>query len=300
MAYHLHEFIAGKKGFYSFRQIFFQDRINFMDKGIYVALSGSVVQERRLNQISNNLANINSTGYKGDVSVFESYLKQKDGVNVPSQISSDVNTQAYVVSPNSYIDFSQGPLIETTNDLDMALNGEGFFTVETPDGIRYTRNGNFKVGEDGILITQDGYPVLGGSEGGVGEPIFIDLLSVSNGRGEFSVSPDGTISVISQFLGDVPLGIQKGDKLKIVDFPKPYALKKVGNGLYAPIDENIEELRAENIEVKQGFIERSNVNTIKEMTSMIEVVRGYESYQKVIQSYSDSTSKLVDEVGRAT
>lgn len=268
-----------------------------MDKGIYVALSGSVVQERRLNQISNNLANINSSGYKGDIAVFESYLKQSDGVNVPSQISSDVNTQAYVISPNNHVDFSQGPLIETTNDLDMALNGDGFFAVETPEGIRYTRGGNFKAGENGMLTTQDGYPVLGG-EGEAGEPIFINMLSISGAGGEFSVSPDGTISVINQFLGDVPLGMQKGAKLKIVDFPKPYELKKVGNGLYAPLNENIEELRAKNVEVKQGFLEKSNINTMKEMASMIEVIRGYESYQKVIQSYSDSTSKLVDEVGR--
>lgn len=270
-----------------------------MDKGIYVALSGSVVQERRLNIISNNLANINSTGYKGDISVFERYLKQPDSVNVPSQVSSDVNTQAYVVSPNHYTDFSQGPLIETNNNLDIALNGDGFFAVETPDGIRYTRNGNFKVGKDGMLTTQEGYPVLGGREGGAGEPILINLLSVSNGRGELSVSPDGTISTINQFLGDIPLGIQRGAKIKIVDFPKPYELKKAGNGLYAPINGNIEELKAENVEVKQGFLERSNINTMKEMASMIEVVRGYESYQKVIQSYNDSTSKLVDEVGRA-
>lgn len=270
-----------------------------MDKGIYVALSGSVVQERRLNQISNNLANINSTGYKGDITVFESYLKQQDGVNVPSQMSSDANAQAYVISPNHYVDFSQGPLIETTNELDMALNGEGFFAVETPEGIRYTRGGNFKVGEDGMLTTQDGYPVLAGKEGEYGEPIFINILSISGAGGEFSVSPDGTISVINQFLGDVPLGIQKGAKLKIIDFPKPYELKKVGNGLYAPLNESIEELEAENVEVKQGFLERANINTMKEMASMIEVIRGYESYQKVIQSYSDSTSKLVDEVGRA-
>ena len=270
-----------------------------MDKGIYVALSGSVAQERRLNQISNNLANINSSSYKGDMAVFESYLHRPDGVNILSPESSSVNPQSYVISPNYYIDFSQGPLIETASEMDMALNGDGFFTVETPEGIRYTRGGNFKIGADGMLITQDGYPVLGGEEGGWGEPIFINALSVSEGTGVVSVSPDGTISVINQFLGDVPLGIQKGGKLKIVDFPKPYALKKVGNGLYAPANEFVEELRAENVEVKQGFLEKANINVMKEMASMIEVIRGYESYQKVIQSYSDSTSKLVDEVGRA-
>lgn len=268
-----------------------------MDKGIYTALSGSIVQERRMDIISNNLANVNSAGYKGDIPVFESYLHQQKGANIPAPVIPGVASNEYVVNSNPYIDFSQGPLHETGNELDLALNGDGFFVVDTPDGIRYTRDGNFKIDKEGVLKTQDGYPVL--SRGGPkGEYIYINVLSPTQ-QGEVSVSADGTISVIDQFSEDVPIRITGGYKLKIVDFEKPYLLKKVGNGLYAPISENIAELEAQNTEVKQGFIERSNINIIKEMTSMIEVVRGYESYQKVIQSFDDSTSKLIDEVGRA-
>ncbi|MBI3815810.1 MAG: flagellar basal-body rod protein FlgF [Nitrospinae bacterium] len=268
-----------------------------MDKGIYTALSGSIVQERRMDIISNNLANVNSAGYKGDIPVFESYLNQQKGVNIPATVIPGVTPNEYVVNSNHYIDFSQGPLHGTANELDLALNGDGFFAVDTPDGIRYTRNGNFKIDAEGLLTTQDGYPVLGG-EGGGGEHIYINVLSLTQ-QGEVSVSADGTISVIDRFSGDVPVRMTGGYKLKIVDFEKPYALRKAGNGLYAPMNKGIAELEAKNTEVKQGFIERSNINTIKEMTSMIEVVRGYESYQKAIQSFSDSTSKLVDEVGKA-
>jgi len=268
-----------------------------LDNGIYTALSGSIVQERRMDIISNNLANVNSAGYKGDIPAFESYLNRQKGVNIPAPLIPGVPSNEYVVNSNPYIDFSQGPLHETGNELDLALNGDGFFVVDTPDGIRYTRNGNFKIDTEGILKTQDGYPVLSGA-GGADEYIYINVLSLTQ-QGEVSVSADGTISVIDQFSGDVPVRMTGGYKLKIVDFEKPYSLKKVGNGLYTPINEDIPELETKNTEVRQGFIERSNVNTIKEMTSMIEVVRGYESYQKVIQSFNDSTSKLVDEVGRA-
>lgn len=269
-----------------------------MDKGIYTALSGSIVQERRMDIISNNLANVNSAGYKGDIPVFESYLQQQKGVNIPATVIPGTAPNEYVVNSKHYIDFSQGPLHGTGNELDLALNGDGFFAVDTPDGIRYTRNGNFKIDTEGVLKTQNGYPVLSGG-GAEGEYIYINVLSLTQ-QGEVSVSADGTISVIDQFSGSIPIQITGGYKLKIVDFEKPYALRKVGNGLYAPVNKNIPELEAKNTEVKQGFIERSNINTIKEMTSMIEVVRGYESYQKVIQSFSDSTSKLVDEVGRTT
>jgi flagellar basal-body rod protein FlgG len=265
-----------------------------LDKGIYTALSGSIVQERRMDIISNNLANVNSAGYKGDIPVFESYLQQQKGVNIPAPITPN----EYVVNSNPYIDFSQGPLHETANELDLALNGDGFFAVDTPDGVRYTRNGNFKINAEGLLTTQDGYPVLGKGKDLGDKHIYINVLSLSQ-QGEVSVSADGTISVIDRFSGDVPVLMREGYELKIVDFEKPYALRKAGNGMYAPISEGIAELKAKNTEVKQGFIERSNINTIKEMTSMIEVVRGYESYQKVIQSFSESTSKLVDEVGRA-
>jgi flagellar basal-body rod protein FlgG len=269
-----------------------------MNKGIYTALSGSIIQERRLDIISNNLANLNSIAYKGDLAVFESYLPHQKDVNIQSNIPKAANTQVYVIQSNPYIDFSQGPLIETTHELDLALDGDGFFVVETPDGIRYTRSGNFKIGAESILITQEGYPVLGGMDNEIGERIFINLVSVAQ-RGEISISPDGMISVIDQFSGDLPLRLQKAYKLKIVDFQKPYKLKKEGDGLYAPLDKGIKEFEVKNAIVKQGFLEQSNINTIKEMTSMIEVIRGYESYQKVIQSFSDSASKMMDEVGRA-
>jgi flagellar basal-body rod protein FlgG len=175
----------------------------------------------------------------------------------------------------THTDYSRGPIQRTGNPLDAAIDGEGFFSVQTEQGIRYTRNGAFTINPDGNLSTHDGDPILG--EGG---EIAIDGADVRfDGSGNVIV--DGTVT----------------DKLRIVKITEPTALKKIGKTLFQ-LDENKgTEEPLEYGGVQQGFLEGSNVNAVKVMTELIEVQRGYESYQKMIQTMGEMASRVISGVG---
>ena len=255
-----------------------------MSEAIYIATSGAIAQEMRLEMISNNLSNIGTTGFKEDQSLFKALLagSEKDFQDQDRNSENEmINTKYF---PSNYhvkliasrTNYSQGLIRKTGNILDFALNGDGFFEVRTPLGIRYSRNGNFKLSKDGMLVTQDGNSVMGRN----GE-IKID------GR-DITVDLEGNISVDGKQVGS----------LKIVDFEKPYKLDKVGENYFVINDENNMEKTNENTEIKQGYLELSNVDAVKSLTEMIEVLRAYESYQKAIQSIDEMTSKAINEVGR--
>ena len=260
------------------------------DEAIFVAASGALVQEMRLEILSNNLANIDTIGYKADRAVFSNYLLKNRDIPLPSDSESlnDNDIQPMVPSTQSNIqvkfegiktDFSPGQIRSTGNPFDLALEGDGFFCIETPQGIQqYTRKGNFKLSDDRNLVTQDGSTVMG-----------------KNGR---SIELDGRdISIDEQ--GNVMIDGLRRDSIRIVDFPKPYSLLKVGDASFIPANPAVTGEIAENVKIKQGFIEMSNVNPIKAMTEMIEVHRAFESYQKVIRSMDEVLSRSIDEVGRA-
>jgi flagellar basal-body rod protein FlgG len=173
-------------------------------------------------------------------------------------------------------DFSAGPTQKTGNPLDFAISGEGFFSVQTPEGVRYTRDGRFSINEDGELVTLSGYPVLG--EGG---PIQVDGPSLA-------MDETGTITIDGN-----PV-----DRFKIVTFQNPMALKKIGDRLFAPMEAVGGAKPAEAVQLHQGVVEQSNVTTIRMMTEMIEVLRSYESYQKAIRSIDEATAKSINDVGR--
>ena len=173
----------------------------------------------------------------------------------------------------------------TGNDFDLALVGKGFFCVQTPDGIQYTRKGDFTLNADGVLVTRNGWPVLGES----GE-ISVDGEANPNLHKKFSVDEEGNLSVDGNQV----------DSLRLVDFPQPYNLTKVGDSLFKTKDSASGEIQAEDVRVSQGFIELSNVDAVKMMTKMIEVLRGYESYQKIIRSVDDVNSKAINEIGKTT
>ena len=223
------------------------------------------MQEKRLEVVTNNLANVNSVGYKRDRVLFKAFLAESG---------------AYVVPVGVKTDFSHGTMRNTGNELDVALEGDGFLVVKTSNGIRYTREGNLKLNKDNILVTQAGYPVLG--EAG---PIMV-----------FSGS-DITISLRGEVLEGTGLNITPLDTLKIVDFARPDLLEKEGEGLFrAPGEEEANE--AGEIFVKQGFIEMANVNPLWEMVKLIDIQRSYESYQKVIQSIDSINGKAVNEIAK--
>lgn len=258
-----------------------------MSGAIYTATSGALAYQMRLEVLSNNLSNINTVGFKQDRTVFRAYLPGSQNPitetlqtpptsEAPGTLAPYQTSNSLVAFEGTRTDFSPGQLRHTGNALDLAIDGNGFFCIQTQEGVQYTRKGNFTINQEGVLITQNGFPVLG--EGG---EIKID------GQ-DYIVDEEGNISVD---------GIQI-DTFKIVNFTDPQNVKKVGNTLFASAGSSFTEEKAEQFKVSQGFIELSNVDAIKVMTEMIEVLRGFESYKKVIQSIDEVTSKAIDKVGR--
>jgi flagellar basal-body rod protein FlgG len=174
--------------------------------------------------------------------------------------------------------YDNGPLTRTGNSLDVAIVGKGFFEIQTPDGSRFTRKGNFTVNADGVLATAEGWPVLG--EGG---EIAIDEGVVEIGdQGEVFVDGDSVAMI------------------RVVDFPEPYNLVKTGDTLFMPAP-GIQSQPVEegDSQVAQGYVEASNVDAIRTMTEMIETLRVFEAYQRMIRTADEATAKTVNEVGRS-
>ncbi len=255
-----------------------------MNKGIYVATSGSLAQERAMDIISNNMANMNTTGFKADRMLFQTYLPKTAAAVANAPTSDEIKAGitgnktddiAYMFSSQSYTNFEQGALQKTGNTFDIALDGNGFMAVETPTGERYTRGGAFKIDSAGQLVTADGYKVLGHS----GSPITV-------GNEEFSVRDDGLITVSG---GGT-------EQLKIVDFADRSQLKKSGQGFFVA-EEGMEPAEP-TAKVRQGYLEASNINPVAEMTRMITALRTYEAFQKSIYSNDDMTTRLITDVAR--
>lgn len=260
-----------------------------MIRGLYIGSSGMNAQQNRLDTISNNLANVDTAGFKRDTSVSKSFPElllrrtEADGVYKIPFGSADaapiIGKLGLGVETNeNFTEFEQGSFRSTDTNTDFALSGEGFFTVDTPNGERYTRNGNFILGKEGMLLTKDGYPLLG--EKG---PVYVE-------DDKFIVNEDGVISTKE---GDVI------DRLKVVRFDNERYLKKMGNSLWASNNISGEAYIAEGKErprMLQGYVETSNVNVVNEMVKMIEVNRAYEANQKTIQSEDSMMSTLWNKV----
>lgn len=240
-------------------------------------VAGTLAQEMKLDVLSNNMANANTVGFKGD-HVFQIPSTSSDSENLSTASVKDMPMNNISMLPvGTYINFIQGSLKETGNTLDVALEGEGFFCVQTPRGNEYTRKGDFVLNSSGTLVTQQGYPVLG------------------KGGNEIQIS--GRQVVVGSQGGIIVDGVE-ADSLKIVNFPNQRGLIKNGDSFFSPIDLADQGVAVENVMVQQGYIEGSNVDSLKMMTEMIEVIRGYESYQKVLQSFNETNSKTVNELGK--
>lgn len=241
-----------------------------MSQGIYIALSGAKLQERRLEILSNNLANAATTGYKTDnvtAASFEFMLNEMmtdDG---------NVYNGTYTKTRQVTTDFSPGHIKNTGAPLNLALDGPGFFVIETPYGDRYTRQGDFALNSDGELVTADGFKIKGSKISGLNS-------------GNISIDEEANVYLD---------GLKKGS-IDIVEFSDTGILKKEGHSLFAKTrDENLEK-KPENTTVKQGFLEMSNVNVVTEMVDMIEVDRLYEAFQKMIRTIDESSSKAINEL----
>lgn len=248
---------------------------NEMNRGIYPALSGGIAYEKMLSIISNNVANINTAGFKADRPVFKLDIPpptpEVDEQTGMSSTALPYNDKFYTEIDNLFTDFNTGVLKQTGNALDLAIEGNGFFVVNTPDGPRYTRSGTFTLDSSSMLTTPEGYMVMGESG-----PIIL-------GQGKITIDSEGKISVNGSEV----------NKIRVVDFERPYNLMKDHGNMFTGSGEKA----AEGYKVLQGAIELSNVNPVKEMASMIEVLRGYESYQKVMTTM-DENSARANEVGR--
>ncbi|MFW6386439.1 MAG: flagellar basal-body rod protein FlgF [Bacillota bacterium] len=248
-----------------------------MIRGLYTSASGMMATRRDLNITSNNLANADTDGFKRKEGVKMSFPEMMISRMEKGKRSRELGELGTGVQlDDSYTDFSSGEKQNTGNLLDLAIEGEGFFQVQTPEGIRYTRNGNFTLNSTGEIVTQQGYRLLDEE----GDPI----QTVSDR--EISVARNGQIH-----FEDL-----EGSRLSVVDFPdREEMLEQVGENLFAYHGEEVEE--AEASKIQQGYLEGSNVNIVEEMTRMIETNRLYEAGQKAIQNMDNTLGKAVNDVG---
>jgi len=255
-----------------------------MQDSVYNALFGALNQEHRLNIISNNLANVNTSGFKKEALAFEQVLHHfahdfadpnqglRGGVRWPE---ADQMTQPRI--SESRTAFEQGSVRRTGNPLDLALMGEGFFKVQTPDGERYTRNGQFSISPGGTIVDSHGNALLG-SNGPVQAPV----------QGNISISSGGGLVVNGQVVGQI----------SVTTVSDLNALEKVGENLYRVQEESdAREIPAEDAEVVQGSLEQSNVNAVVEMVRMIETLRTFEACQKIMSSSNDQDSQMINKLG---
>lgn len=245
-----------------------------MLKGIYTSALGMKVLEKRQEVSANNLANVNTVGYKKDTVTAQAFpemlVKRLEDPSLPDE-RPQVGPLTMGVQLNEIVtDHSKGVYSKSENPTKIALMGEGYFTVNTAQGERYTRNGEFNINPEGLLVTSDGYPVQG------------QKGQICIKEGDFSVDDQGRI-----FSGG-----KEVDRLKIVKFSLP--LIKEGSSLF----QGEEPEDVDTPQVAQGFREESNVSTIEEMVNMISLMRSYESNLKIIQTHDSTLNKAVNEIAR--
>jgi len=279
-------------------------------RGLYTGASGMVVQQNRLDEIANNLANVDLNGYKKDIAIEKAFpellIRRMSDDGVYRFPMGSVDTTPIVgrlgtgVETNEvYTNFEQGALKQTENDFDLALEGGGFMTVQTAGGERLTRNGAFHVNTDGYLVTKTGDFVLGESG-----PVKLK-------KNNFVIDQDGTIWQNATFAADDKRlvsqqenqweNIERVDRLKLVDVKRERYLQKQGNSYWRATEESgAAEIIGPDArpKIRQGFLEGSNVNAVTEMVEMIEVNRAYEANQKLIQTEDSLLGKLLNEVMR--
>jgi flagellar basal-body rod protein FlgF len=250
-----------------------------MENALLVGLSRQTTLERQLNVISNNIANVNTNGYKSDQILFEEYLTS--GAHEDNFKGLDRRV-SYVQDRGSYRDFAQGSMQVTSNPLDVAIDGAGLFAVQTPNGERYTRDGNFQINNLGQLVTHDGNPVLGQNGPIVFQPTDHDI----------NISPDGTITVLE--------GVSRTDsirgKLRTVSFADAQTMLKQGNNLFAAGDGAGAAQQDLKSTFRQGYVEKSNVNAVVEMSRMIEVMRTYTNIATLLQQQGDLHKTAINQL----
>jgi flagellar basal-body rod protein FlgF len=246
-----------------------------VENTLLIGLSRQVTLERQLDVVANNIANVNTAGYKADSSLFEEYLQS--GAHEDNFVGRD-RSVSYVQDRATFRDFTQGASDQTKNPLDVAIDGGGFLVVQTAAGERYTRDGGLQMNSTGQLVTSAGNPVLGTSGPIIFQPADHDI----------NIAQDGTITVLE--------GTSKTDsirgKLRLASFADAQKLLKEGLNLYS--GEGAQpDLKSS---VRQGFVEKSNVNGVAEMSRMIEVTRAYTQISTLLQQQSDLHKTAIEKL----
>ena len=246
-----------------------------MDNSLLVSLSHQLASYRAMDVIANNIANVSTPGFKREAAKFEEFVTMMQ----PAEGQEGLQPVSFVKDAGVMRDTNQGNLEQTGATYDVAIEGAGFFAVQTPAGMRYTRDGHFSLDANGNLVTSQGYQVQG--DGGA--------ITITPNDGEISIAPDGTVSSVVNGVGN------QLAKLKVVEFADPNALTKHGANLYAsdqtPTTPAVVSLR-------QGALEASNVQPVIEISHMIEVMRAYEATANLSKSQEDMMRQAVERLGQ--
>lgn len=249
-----------------------------MLQGLYAAATGMAAMEGRQNVLANNIANASTPGFRRQEPLQKGFYGLfSDRLRTPARYNSTTAPGGGVSFTGTFSDPSPGPITVTGNPLDAALSGPGFFAVETPEGQRFTRGGQFKLDVAGQLATADGFKVLDAG----GTPIDVP-------QGTVSIASDGNVMVDGLVIG----------QLGVTEFANPNALTRQGDNLYAASEAVLATAEpADETLVTQKALEMANVNLPQEMVSMILGMRAYGANQKMINAIDETTQRLIEQVG---
>jgi flagellar basal-body rod protein FlgF len=244
-----------------------------MDNSLLVSLSQQLSAIRSMDVIANNLANMSTPGFKRETAQFEEYISRVR----PAEGQTGMQSVSFVQDAGIVRDLSQGELSHTGAPLDVAINGNGYFAVQTPAGVRYTRDGHFSLDANGQMVTSEGYAVQG--DGGA--------ITITPDAGDINIGTDGTISSI------INGNINQLGKLQVVDFANDAALSKQGSNLYS----TTQAATPTQAGVQQGMLEGSNVQPVIEITRMIDVTRAYQMTATLSSSQDSLMRQAISQLG---
>jgi flagellar basal-body rod protein FlgF len=245
-----------------------------MDSGIYTAFSGMQSKLDALDVLSNNLANLNTTGFKEEIAFFTFLNQSLEGSKGSENLNEAINQS---ILTQTALNVASGSLTPSGRDLDIAIEGNGFLAVDTPRGIRYTRNGSLHLNAQSLLATSEGFPIRGDNNS-----------AISIGSGKIEIGKDGAVSVD---------GAQVG-RIKVVAFEDVSTLRKEGNSLFASRANPAAELPSDAT-IRSGYLEQSNVNAVSSIVQMVDLLRSFESIKKSVDLImNDINSKAIDRLGR--
>ena len=238
-----------------------------METGIYVSLSSQLATERRLATLADNVANVNTAGFRETQVRFGELLGRNSNANV-----------SFVEPGEGFISSTQGALTQTGNGLDFAISGDGWFLIDTPSGPAITRDGRFTINAEGMLATLDGYPVMDQGESPV---------QINRAAGEVSSDKSGILYQNGSIIGSIG----------VFEAPAPDETRRLGSLAILPKGEVVAAVGRASFGVQQGFVEQSNVNAIKQITTLISVQRNFEQTNSLMQQSEQSLSELVRLLG---